>query len=197
MTSQEITEAIRLIKRQFFAMRNGMMGEQLRRAGQPYRIIFGLNLPQVSAIARESPHDADLAQALWQNSGTRESLMIAPMLYPHDEATPVLARTWIETAPTIEAIDILCLRLIKGQPWAEELAMNLLKPEISIPTVRYAGLRILWNMLDDDTAARFRPTVEAEAQSGAPTAMTARALLAQIDFFLEPIDDDEDDESAE
>lgn len=174
-------------------MRNGMMGDQLRRAGVPYRIIFGLNLPQVSAIARESPHDADLAMALWQNSGTRESLMIAPMLYPHDEATSVLARTWIETAPTVEAIDILCLRLIKGQPWAEELALNLLKPEIDIPLVRYAGLRILWNMLDDNTAAAMRPIVEAEVQSDAQTALTAKALLAQIDFFLEPLDSEENE----
>lgn len=193
MTPQEITEAIRQIKRQFFMMRNGMMGDQLRRAGVPYRIIFGLNLPQVSAIARESPHDADLAMALWQNSGTRESLMIAPMLYPHDEATSVLARTWIETAPTVEAIDILCLRLIKGQPWAEELALNLLKPEIDIPLVRYAGLRILWNMLDDNTAAAMRPIVEAEVQSDAQTALTAKALLAQIDFFLEPLDSEENE----
>lgn len=193
MTPQEITEAIRQIKRQFFMMRNGMMGDQLRRAGVPYRIIFGLNLPQVSAIARESPHDADLAMALWQNSGTRESLMIAPMLYPHDEATSVLARTWIETAPTVEAIDILCLRLIKGQSWAEDLALNLLKPEIDIPLVRYAGLRILWNMLDDNTAAAMRPIVEAEAQSDSKTALTAKALLAQIDFFLEPLDSEENE----
>ncbi len=193
MTPEEITEAIRQTKRRFFMMRNGMMGEQLRRAGVPYRIIFGLNLPQVSAIARETPHDADLAEALWQNSGTRESLMIAPMLYPHDKATPTLARTWIETAPTVEAVDILCLRLIKGQPWAQRLAYDILKPEIEIPLVRYAGLRILWNMLDEDTAAAMRPTVEAEAQAGGKTAMTARALLAQIDFFLEPENDGEEE----
>lgn len=44
---------MQLLKRRFFAMRNGAVADSLRRQGADYRIIFGLNLPQLVDIARE------------------------------------------------------------------------------------------------------------------------------------------------
>ena len=41
------------IKRRFFALRNGVIADTLRRAGSPFKIIFGLNLPQLAEIAAE------------------------------------------------------------------------------------------------------------------------------------------------
>ena len=52
------------VKRAFFAMRNGVIADTLRRAGSPFKIIFGLNLPQISEIAARTPHTAGLAERL-------------------------------------------------------------------------------------------------------------------------------------
>ena len=38
---------MRDIKTQFYALRNGAIAERLRTAGSPYKIIFGLMLPQI------------------------------------------------------------------------------------------------------------------------------------------------------
>ncbi len=76
---------MQIIKRRFFAMRNGIIADTLRKAGLEYKIIFGLNLPQITEIAAEQPHEADLAEELWADRRTRESLMLAPMLYPAAE----------------------------------------------------------------------------------------------------------------
>ncbi|MDE6370251.1 MAG: hypothetical protein K2K92_02035, partial [Duncaniella sp.] len=73
---------IQTIKRRFFAMRNGVIADTLRKAGLPYRIIFGLNLPQIAEIAEETGADEALARQLWADTGTRESMMLAPMIFP-------------------------------------------------------------------------------------------------------------------
>lgn len=53
------------VKRRFFAMRNGVIADTYRRAGSPFRIIFGLNLPQITEIAAEFAPDSELAAELW------------------------------------------------------------------------------------------------------------------------------------
>ena len=75
------------IKRRFFAMRNGIVAETIRRGGLQYKMVFGLNLPQIAEIAEGLPHTQELAEQLWADSRTRESMMIAPMLYPRERLT--------------------------------------------------------------------------------------------------------------
>ena len=41
------------LKRRFFAMRNGLLADQMRRAGSNFRIIFGLNIIQLNEIAAD------------------------------------------------------------------------------------------------------------------------------------------------
>ncbi len=98
---------MQIIKRRFFAMRNGIIADTLRKAGLEYKIIFGLNLPQITEIAAEQPHEADLAEELWADRRTRESLMLAPMLYPAADMDSATAARWIRTAPTTEVADVL------------------------------------------------------------------------------------------
>ena len=109
---------LQTVKRRFFAMRNGIIADTLRRAGSPYRIIFGLNLPQLTEIATEIGQDADLAIQLRDNVTTRESQMLAPMIYPIEELTEDKAEQWIDAAQSTEAIDILCHRLLRHMPFA-------------------------------------------------------------------------------
>ncbi len=135
------------IKRRFFAMRNGAVAESLRRQGAPYRIIFGLNLPQLSEIARDFGPDADLAILLRDNTTTRESMLIAPMLYPADSLTAGQAYEWLADAPTTEVIDVACLKLIRHIPEPYEVISRLAGSEI--PLHRYAAIRLGANILPD------------------------------------------------
>ena len=72
---------IQEIKKEFFAMRNGMLGDTLRKAGMPYAVIFGLNIPQLGEIARRAQEDTAerdaLARELWADTKVRESRLLA------------------------------------------------------------------------------------------------------------------------
>lgn len=96
---------------------------------RPYRIIFGVNLPQLVAIAAETPQSAQLADELWHNDSTRESMLLAPMVYPPEKFDIEKAREWIADIPTPEVADILCLKLLKKMPWACSLAEELILAE--------------------------------------------------------------------
>lgn len=64
------------------AMRNGIVGDIYRRAGiDCYKIIFGLNLPQMREIACDYEKDAELAAALWNDKTVRESRLLSTWLY--------------------------------------------------------------------------------------------------------------------
>ena len=78
------------LKRAMFAMRNGVVADALRQGGCPFKIIFGVNLPQLAEIAAGSEHTKEFAEQVWANSTTRESMLIAPMLMPVDG----LPRPW-------------------------------------------------------------------------------------------------------
>lgn len=71
---------LQAIKHRFYAMRNGIVADTLRRAGAEYRVIFGVNLPQLKEIASDIGYDAGLARELWANVSTRESVLLAPMI---------------------------------------------------------------------------------------------------------------------
>ena len=62
-------------------MRNGAVADYMRRMGAPYKIIFGVNLPHLSEIASETVPSQELARQLWANSSTRESMLLAPMIF--------------------------------------------------------------------------------------------------------------------
>ena len=52
-------------------MRNGIVADTLRKAGSPYRIIFGLNQPQISEIARVTGCNHEMAETLLADNHTR------------------------------------------------------------------------------------------------------------------------------
>lgn len=132
------------IKRRFFAMRNGVVADVLRRAGSPYRVIFGLNLPQIVDIATSTGPSRELAEDLWANSTTRESVLAAPMLMPRDTFTIDDARRWVETVPDREAADYLCHRLLRHMPYAMSLADEL---SLAAGMKCYTGVRLAVNLV--------------------------------------------------
>lgn len=110
-------EAIRKIKQQFMTYRNGIIADTYRRAGfDCYRIIFGLNLPQLKLIVRDYTPSLPLALRLWNDNGVRESRLLATYLFPHDSVDFDLACTLIESLQTSEEADMLCFNVFKYLP---------------------------------------------------------------------------------
>lgn len=132
------------VKRHFFAMRNGIIADVLRRGGSPFKIIFGLNLPQIVEIASATPQQRELACRLWENTSTRESMLIAPMIMPRESFTIDDARTWTAQCPCFEVADILCHRLLRHLPFALDLVKEFLGSENEM--TRYAGVRLACNI---------------------------------------------------
>lgn len=190
---------IQIIKRRFFAMRNGIIADTLRKAGLDYRMIFGLNLPQVVEIADEQPHEAVLAEEMWADRRTRESMLLAPMLYPRGEMSGDTARRWLAEAPTVEVADVLCLKLLRYVDGAFGMAVDAMTADRDM--TRYTALRLMFNLLSlaqtpagrdsglpdaRELALEIKPFAEAERQAGCRlTAPVAMQLLDEIEFLTE------------
>ncbi|MBD5204587.1 MAG: hypothetical protein HDS82_06965 [Bacteroidales bacterium] len=117
------------IKHRFFAMRNGIVADALRKGGLPHSVIFGLQLPQLSEIARSLEKDAELSRTLWADSGVRESRLLACYLMPVDTLSAEEAQRMGESVATREESDILAFRLLRYHPEAERLAAAFEKSE--------------------------------------------------------------------
>lgn len=185
MSSLPTFNDMQTVKRHFFAMRNGVIADVLRRNGSPFHIIFGLNLPQISDIAAQTPHNADLAQRLWNNSTTRESMMLAPMIFPKSEFSLALARSWVATVPAHEIADVLCLKLLKHSDFALELVNEFAGAENEMQ--RYTALRLMFNLVGKYPAqaadlAKKRLDVEADASLRS----LATLLMSEAEFATQP-----------
>lgn len=182
MNTQPAFNDMQTVKRHFFALRNGVIADTFRRAGSPFRIIFGLNLPQLVEIASKTPHVPDLAERLWSNVTTRESMLLAPMIYPVDEFGIDVARRWVDGVPTPEVADILCHRLLRRTPYATELAKELCGSESEMG--RYTGLRLWFNLVAQKPAEAL---AAAKKELEAPMPLTgpiATSLADEATFLL-------------
>ena len=177
-TEQEIaretsrsSDAMRAVKAEFLAMKNGIVADALRKAGSPFRLIFGLNLPQIAEIAAAHGTDTALAEELWANVTVRESMLLAPMLVDTASFTPADARRWCDAVNCTEVADVLCHRLLRHLPFAAVLARQLL--ETGNVTDEYTGLRLFLNI------SRTCPqAAEAAARTHIGSSDRRNALLA-------------------
>lgn len=142
MESQNNT-TIAGIRRQFFALRNGMLADTLRKGGMEQKYIFGLQLPQIKDLAtglRCAVNEEDteqLAQELWEDRECRESRLLAiHLMQPGniDKDNGIVLACDIRTR---EEADILAFRLIRYLPEAAEIADTLAHSESSLQ--RYAA----------------------------------------------------------
>lgn len=116
---------LQAIKHDFMAYRNGIVADALRKGGMPYGVIFGLQLPQLSEIARQHTKSVELARQLWNDRNVRESRLLAAWLYPVEELTLDQAIEMAENLLTREEADILAFRLLRNCSFAPELAGRL------------------------------------------------------------------------
>lgn len=122
--------AIQKAKQQFFALRDGMMADTLRKGGIEYKYIFGLQLPQIKAIADgiRPIFDTDkavLAQKLWNDRECRESRLLACHIMPWSVMTREEALGMALDCRTREEADILAFRVLRFVDYALWLAQQL------------------------------------------------------------------------
>lgn len=169
------------IKRRFFAMRNGLIADTLRKAGSPFKIIFGLNIPQIAEIAKEFGKDKILADRLWQNKTTRESMLIAPMMMNPDALTIEDGIRMVLESPSAEIIDSLCHKLLRHLPFSLDLAIALSESDNEM--ARYASMRILWHHITTSTET-VRKIAEAEiSRNCGLTRQPATQIISEIEFM--------------
>lgn len=123
-------ELLNSIRKEFFALRNGLIADTLRKGGLKQRYIFGLQLPQIKEMAaRLSPDDSEeaaaIARALWTDIECREARLLACHLMPPSLMSKEEALEWAQNVATREEADILAFRIIRYLPFASEIAQEL------------------------------------------------------------------------
>lgn len=138
---EHILPYIKDIKHSFMAFRNGIVSDTLRKAGLPHSIIFGLQLPQISQIASslrnkienglpDSPDKVtakldEIADSLWSDKNVRESRLLACYLFSTNLTDSDRAMKLACGILSKEEADILCFRLLKRLPFADQIKDKL------------------------------------------------------------------------
>lgn len=173
---------LQMVKRRFFAMRNGVVADAMRRGGSKFRIIFGLNLPQIAEIASGLGYDKDLAWQLWGNRTTRESMLLAPMLFdPAGLQGGDIERLCDET-PDIEVADVLCHRLLKRLPDAAHIMAVLSGSDVAMK--RYIALRLAYWRVGCDPEASMSMACKELGRDEPLTANISRMLMAEAEMIM-------------
>lgn len=177
MTNDEI---LRNARHSFFAYRNGIVADALRKNGDPHTMIMGCQLTDIATIAAAITPSKEVAEAFWADSKHRECRLIAPMLYPTDEMTEHCAMQWAQSVECEEVADVLCHRLLRQLSFAQQMAEALLGS--TSPLEKYTGARLLLNLL---IANKVQKTDALKARLKAEYATANRRLRALIADILE------------
>lgn len=113
------------IKHQFFTYRNGIIADTLRPLMPCYNVIFGLQVPQLAAIARETERVPELARELWADRGVRESRLLAPYLFSAETMSEDDAVALALDVQTQEEADMLAFRFLKRHSAAASILARL------------------------------------------------------------------------
>lgn len=138
-------EILRNTRKQFFAYRNGIIADSLRKNGDPHSMIMGCQMTDVAQIAAGIEPSKEIAEAFWADTKHRECRMIAPMLYPAADMDKATALQWAKNVECEEIADVLCHRLLRKLPFATEIAMVL--KNSTEPMAIYTGFRLLLNLV--------------------------------------------------
>lgn len=130
------------VRKEFYALRNGMIADTLRKGGLEQKYIFGLQLPQIKGIAQQfrpatEEESYSLAKALWEDKECREARLLACHIMPASALSAEEALEWSEGATTREEADILAFKLLRYLPNAEDLANKLKSTDD--PLKKYTG----------------------------------------------------------
>ena len=128
MTSPEIQEKVREIKRSFRLMMDGSVAQSMRDKGVDYKLNWGATLPRLREKADEIGKNYDLAIALWKED-VRECKILATMLMPPEQILPEVADIWMEQIPSQEIAEQVAFNLWQYLPYAPEKAYQWIASE--------------------------------------------------------------------
>ncbi len=187
--SEILAPKMRAVKQQFFSLRNGVVADALRKAGNSHQVIFGLNLPQIKEIAHSIGADTELARELWADVKVRESQMLAPYLWEAAEIGQEQAIAMLHGVADREIADVLCLALLRRIEKAEAVAITLLRQPQGNEMTFYIGLRLALNLLAIGRISKTSPAIGAAmALDAAKLAPALRQVLIQISEEVVDID---------
>lgn len=178
-----LTEQLRDVRRALYARRNGIVADTLRRAGAPFRLIYGVNLPQLAEVAAGVEKSGALAEALWADRHHREAMLLATMVYPAGELTEERAADMTREAPWPETADLLTMKLLRLTPFARRLAERLAASPL--PMQRYCALRLMYFRLPADAPAALAAARAELERADSLTAPIARRLLEEAELAAE------------
>ena len=123
----ETSEQVKQIKRSFRLFMNGVTAASMRSKGLNYKINWGVQLPDLKRMAAQYGHDAELASALWAESGVRECRLLATLIMPADKMSSDEAIDWATSADiTSEIMEMAVFNLFQHLPYADSLAHTML-----------------------------------------------------------------------
>ena len=174
---------MQLVKQRFFAMRNGVVADTLRQAGCSYKIIFGLNLPQLREIAGVFGFNRELAYDLWANTSTRESRLLAPMFidasaFTFDDALEFVSGDFYSA----EEIDLLCHSLLRKTSFVNRLIEIF--GDSHRPELRYLALRLAFGRVSENPELAWSLSSRELERADAFTSTIARQLSAEAAYWL-------------
>lgn len=167
-------ETVKEIKKALRSAMNGVLSAQMRQAGMPYKLVFGVEIPRLIAISKEFTADRTLAQALW-NEPIRECKILAAMLMPPEEMLPEVADIWADEIPAAEIAQTTVMYLLSKTKWAARVAFEWIAGEM--PMRQLCGFLIIARLLSQ--GAEFNPQSVLEIQD------QAEAILPQADLHLQ------------
>lgn len=129
-----VQQAVRELKQEFHALMNGPVSQALRERGLGYRVIFGVELPRLAALAAERPKDHALAAALWKEN-VRECRLMAPMVQPVERFSSELANVWVDDMHYTEEAEVCTMYLFQHLPYAPTQAFAWVAAEGLWPQV--------------------------------------------------------------
>lgn len=174
----DYNEQIRLIRKSFFAYRNGIIADSLRKCNDPHKSIMGCQWIDIMTIAREESQDVTLAEKLWDIKDSRECRMIATLLYPAKQLDVETAVAWAKDVESDEIADILCQALLGKMNDAMAVFYELLS--LNDSKHDYVAFRLLQNIIKRGNAT-MKKELTTLVKSKMPTAdKRVQVILADL-----------------
>ena len=170
-------QTIKDIKKELRAAMNGIASAQMRQAGAPYKLIFGVELPRLQNIAKEFTPNHQLAQRLWSEN-IRESKLLASMLMPLDLFSEELADIWVDEIHTAEVAQVTSMHLFSRLPFAPALAFEWIASENEMRQL--CGYTIIARLLIEGKELNERSLQELKDQMQAVPETASLALRKTI-----------------
>lgn len=133
---EQLNSILQQIKKDFFAFRNGIVADALRKVYTSDVKIYGLMAPQLMEISNKYPKNLEVGLKLWDDKSCRESRMLALYFIPPQEISLNQALKLAQEVRSEEEAEFLAFKVLRNIPEAYELLNQLRNMEItqSMPT---------------------------------------------------------------